>query len=535
MWEWFTDIYQNGGAEMKKNKGRDFFVGWGQADITPDKPVILGGQFYARVSEGIMDPVTATALVVESREGGISDYAVMVSYDLVGVSNELRDAVHRRIKEKIPAFDTNRVFLGATHTHSAPDMRMTPYGMNTISADYRYSLTGKLESQKEKAYGMWPYLDIDGLMPPAEYIEFAAERVARAVSEAWENRESSGIAYGLGHAVIGRNRRISFKDGTSVMYGKADKPEFSHVEGYEDHSVYAMMTYDINSKLTGIIINIACPSQIDEQIYMISADFWHETREELRRKFGKDIYIMPQCAPAGEQSPRVLVGRRAEVRMWHLKGLKNKDKYDGNPPRKEIALKISNTISEIMPYVEKEIDWNPEFRYRQEIVNLPRRMISEDDVKKALADALPYKEQYRKIAEEIEKNPEIRKDLKRRSEITRAYRFMERGERVKMRFELQKEYPDMPVDLHVLRVGETAFATNPFELYLDYAVRIREWSKATQTFLIQKAGCSGTYLPSRRSISYGGYGSAPASTDIGPDGGDKLVEWTVSAINEMFD
>ena len=49
------------------------------------------------------------------------------------------------------------------------------------------------------------------------------------------NRAPSGIAYGLGHAVVGRIRRLTYKDGSSVMYGKAGVPEFRYVEGYEDH------------------------------------------------------------------------------------------------------------------------------------------------------------------------------------------------------------------------------------------------------------------------------------------------------------
>ena len=112
---------------------------------------------------------------------------------------------------------------------------------------------------------------------------------------------------------------------------------------------------------------------------------------------------------------------------------------------------------------------------------------------------------------------------------------MERGERVRKRFEIQKTNPQMPIELHAARIGEVAFATSPFELYLDYAVRIRELSKATQTFLIQKAGCNGTYLPSERSVAHKGYGSVPASTDVGPEGGEMLVDWTVGAINRMWE
>ncbi len=96
-----------------------------------------------------------------------------------------------------------------------------------------------------------------------------------------------------------------------AMYGNAGKPEFRNVEGYEDHSVYAMMTYDRKRNLTGIVVNVLCPSQVSEHICRISADYWHETREELRRRLGDDLYVLAQCAAAGDQSERVMIHRRA--------------------------------------------------------------------------------------------------------------------------------------------------------------------------------------------------------------------------------
>ena len=41
-------------------------LGWGSADLTPDRPAVIAGYSRARVSEGVLDPVTATALVIES-------------------------------------------------------------------------------------------------------------------------------------------------------------------------------------------------------------------------------------------------------------------------------------------------------------------------------------------------------------------------------------------------------------------------------------------------------------------------------------
>jgi len=60
--------------------------------------------------------------------------------------------------------------------------------------------------------------------------------------------------------------------GKSTMYKKTNTADFSNMEGYEDHSVNLLYTWDKESKLTGIIINIACPSQVSEHEFLISAD-----------------------------------------------------------------------------------------------------------------------------------------------------------------------------------------------------------------------------------------------------------------------
>jgi len=56
---------------------------------------------------------------------------------------------------------------------------------------------------------------------------------------------------------------------------------------------------------------------------------------------------------------------------------------------------------------------------------------------------------------------------------------------------------------------------------------------AIQTFIVQLTG-SGSYLPTERSIEGGAYGAVPASTLIGPEGGNELVEETLTIINTMW-
>jgi hypothetical protein len=156
-----------------------------------------------------------------------------------------------------------------------------------------------------------------------------------------------------------------------------------------------------------------------------------------------------------------------------------------------------------------------------------------EDVKSAIKESEEYKKQYEQMLADIAKDPTFKQKNHWYFDITRTYTLTKRGKSVSERFELEKKQPKMPVEVHVLRIGDVAIATNPFELYLDYGMRIKGRSPAVQTFLIQLTG-SGTYLPVARSVAGGSYGAVPASTLIGPEGGQELVEKTLEMINEEF-
>ena len=495
-------------AEESVSRSSGLLIGWGSVDITPDEPVLISGQFHARVSEGIMDPVTATALALESVENGRSQgRVVMVSCDLSTLAECLRDGVREHLRRDLPELDPKAVFFSATHTHSGPYTAVRP----------RYRPGAEVE---EHPYG----IELD-VMSPADYVDFAARRIADAVIEAWNGRRPGGIAFGLGHAVVGRNRLIAYRDGSSRMYGNTDQADFSHVEGYEDHSVNVVATYDGDRKLTGVVVNLACPSQLSEHIHEISADFWHETREELGARLGEELFVLPQHGPAGDQASRVLWGRAAEERMWRLAG---------RTQREEVGVRIADAVTGVLALVEDEVDWNPTLVHRIATVELPRRQISEQDVRDALADAARAQEQFESMLRDLEANPEKKEERRWYRDITRSYRLSQRGARVAERFELQQTQPNLPIEVHVVRLGDVAFATNPFELYLDFGVQMKARSRAVQTFLVQLAG-PGSYVPTERSVAGGAYGAVPASTEVGPEGGRILVDWTVEAINALFE
>ena len=73
--------------------------GWASESITPDKPVAVGGQYHTRISGQVHDPLTATALAIETRDAnGAVDQAVMVSCDLSLIRRQTQEKVRELVK-----------------------------------------------------------------------------------------------------------------------------------------------------------------------------------------------------------------------------------------------------------------------------------------------------------------------------------------------------------------------------------------------------------------------------------------------------
>ena len=90
-------------------------------------------------------------------------------------------------------------------------------------------------------------------------------------------------------------------------------------------------------------------------------------------------------------------------------------------------------------------------------------------------------------------------------------------------------------EIHIVRFGDVAIATNPFELFLNYGNKIRARSKAKQTFLIQLSCGADGYLPTEKAEKGGHYSANVSSGITGHEGGNLLVRSTLEHINKMFE
>ena len=478
-------------------------IGWASRSITPERPVNLWGQFHVRISKGVLDPVTATALSVSSGD----DAFIWVSCDLCAIPMETLAKCREKLKRLAPDFPSEKLVMNATHTHTAPEIT-----------------------------GAWYPPPPPGVMTPAEYNEFLSDRVAEAAAESWKARAPGAVAWGWGHAVAGHNRRAVYFDdltrrpensnppGTKTevnarMYGNTNDPQFSHVEGYVDHGVNVLFTFDAKQALTGAAINLACPSQETEGMDRISADFWHETRAELRKRHGESLFVLPQCAPAGDLSPHLIYNKKAEERMLKLKG---------RTSRQEIAERIAASFDEMLPWAQKELREEAVLRHSVRTIPLERRAISEEEVREARAGIEAIGKAAASPSGDPAKRPYWERDDVRFSRGVRCRRIVER-------YEEQKTEPSLPVELHVIRLGDAAFATNPFELFLDFGLRIVARSPAVQTFLAQlAAGGHGSYLATQKGEAGGGYSACLYCNEVGSAGGQQLVEETLKSMGELW-
>lgn len=481
-------------------------IGWSQVDITPAKPVQLHGQFYERVSERVRDPLSATVLALEGvGVSGAREQAILVSCDLVGIPDGFQARLRQQLAPRMPDFDTQKLWLNATHIHTGPTVQEA-----------------------------WHHTDRPEVSRPADYAAWLLGRLSDGIVAAWQGRTRGSVSWALGHAVVGHNRRVVYADGSAVMYGTTDTPGFLCLEGDEDHAVELLYWWDERQELTGVLINVACPSQIVEHRRFISADYWGAVRLELARRFGRPIRVLAQCSAAGDQSPRDLVRRnRGEPNMYGEEGLP------------ELARRIVDAVQHAYPAAKATACADPTFAHRLRTLGLPKRLVTAEEYQQARgqAEALAAGEPLDSwtkayIVSTLNEGGRpydtvIAQRPQDRTSIEATMRYIAKV--IMERYEAQTLSNLHCMELHVLRIGDIAMVSNPFELYLDYGWRIKAQSVAKQTLVVQLACSTAGYLPTARAVQAGGYSATIGSNQVGPQGGDVLVAESVAAINALWD
>lgn len=489
-----------------------FLVGWAEESLVPEKKVSIPGQFYERISEYVEDPISATAMAVESGD----QQAIFISCDLTGLGSTMVPAVRKKFAAMTDEVDPKKLIINCTHTH-------TSVGYTLHDGDMGKPIMEEFLPEGTHYEELVKPTD-DEFLSKGEALEFLSERIATAAYKAWQAREEALYANAFGRAVVGFCRRVAYDDGTAQMWGDTNTANFDAMEGGNDSGIELLYMFDKEKKLTGVVANIACPSQILEHRSFLSADYWGKVKENLRKEWGDHIYLLALGGAGGDQCPRDLVRwvepetpindpnikrpnvieRVADPSMFDLSGCRRVGK--------RVAHEIIDIFEEL-----GEPKADPIFIHECYVLDLPLRR----------ATITEYNHAVREIEYYFAKHPK-----KAYNYVDKAAIHVQTG--LIARYRYQHTHETVPTEVHILRLGDVAFATNPFELFLDYGNRIKARSYAKQTFITQLC-CGGLgYLPTEKAEKGGHYSAYISSGNVGHEGGDQLVRKSVQEINKLF-
>ncbi|MEA4823835.1 MAG: hypothetical protein VB111_06965 [Clostridiaceae bacterium] len=457
----------------------EYRIGWGTADITPRCPVGLIGQFEQRVAREVGSPLTAVAMAVAA-DGECPTY--WVGCDLLFTPASLVRDTATLLRELLPDFDEEQLILSATHIHTGPYINR-----DAESALIRYTN------------------DDQTLTSPEENRAFTAHRIAAAVVDAYHAMQPSTIRVAVSPIQTGYCRRVTYMDGSAVMYGNVARPDFKAMEYHDGGNTNILYTYDAKGKISGIVANVPCTAQVVEHKEYITSDYWGYTRAYVKARLG-DVPVLGVTASAGDLSPRDLLSAMAQE--------PSNNEEEG---AKDLGERIAQELCELASGA-----WalgGEGYRHLYRTAYLPRwnPTFVEYNRAKTFIEELKKTE-----GEDFEKCPFVGHHVP-------GFAYSEAEVTVR-RFEEDIEY--VPVSIHVVKLGHVVFVTNPFECYIEYADRIKAACPGLHIFDVQLTGDAMGYLATRRAVRGGGYSAMIFNGQCAPEGGDVLVRESVELIRE---
>ena len=490
-------------------------IGWARVDISTDKPIFMQGTPSKRQARGLRDPLISTVLVIDNGK----DCVIFNSWDTCCVFGFMAKRVRAAVAKKCPEIPVRKIIFNATHTHSGPALAMS----------YKDAYT-------------------------TEYRDALVEKISDAIVAAWKSRRPGKIGYGYDFAVIGFSRRpVYFDDvnarplpkghypisaagqgkGFAVLHGNSDDPQFSHMEAAPDTFVNFLFTFDMDGKLTGVVFNAALPSQASLGDTMLSSDYWHNVRCAIREEYGDGVYVLPQCAAAGDLTYRIPYYKKATDRRHRLLYGRT-SAYVGEFDRIRIAEQLMAAFRRTLKWASRELYGDLPIGHISTTIRLKRFNATPEEVAEAK----------RRIAwlEGLRTAPPWPADRAPKNWEARLKRSLQRNKWVAALPAIVRKKPTLTSEFHALRIGDIAFIAERYELYTDFGQRIQARSPFVQTFTIQC--CAGGpddmwttnhYLATARAVANGGYQASvyDNANAPSPEGGQQMVNIAVSMLYRL--
>ena len=327
------------------------------------------------------------------------------------------------------------------------------------------------------------------------FVARAQRAILAAAARAVHNLAAVEIFSGTGQMDrMGWNRRAMFRDGSSRMYSDSTTPGFIGLEGPRDPALPVLCARDAGGAIKVVVVNFATHPNCVEGESFYSADLPGEVRRQLKALLGQKVVVVYLTGAAGNVAPSIL-DPLATPQPWRGEtGLQRSGLYLAGETAKVIA-------SAIHPLK------TPVLRVLQTKLQIPLRPWPKPG---AINDPFPW--------------------LKERPAHQRYY------EAAKAEWPARTAQRNpVPVMVHVLRIGDTAFCTSPAELFVEHGLAIRRQSPARVTFISELTDGYCGYVPTKKAFTRGGYETWPAPTSLlAPSAGPQIIAGTGQLLRQAF-
>ncbi len=236
-------------------------------DVTPEKLLpISGGMGPSEPATETRGRLNVRALVVADDDTTVA----ICSTDFLGFPA----ALGNRVREKVSQIPADNILIGATHTHSAPDM----YGFPDEKGEFTTDL---------------------------EYVAFVVDQLAEAINEAVENLQPAAVRIATGEA----KGKIAYNYYAPQLYDpRCHVMQFLDTEG---RPFITLVNYASHPEVLGPDSGILSPDfvgplydRIEEQgggqaIYMNSAQGGMVTADNRDPEGGRDMRTWEECLRIG--------------------------------------------------------------------------------------------------------------------------------------------------------------------------------------------------------------------------------------------
>ena len=418
-------------------------VGFARIDITTPLGLYMVGYYEPRISDGILDPLLASAVVFDDGERR----AVIMSVDNIGFTGQGLAALREKIAKAIGT-STDAVYLTCTHTHTAPEIKglslVASFGKSTVEESRPDSVTDWVEKRL------------------VDVAKLAADDIAPATLS-FTKAEVKDVSF---------VRRFRLKDGTVTTNPGWQNPEIDCPLGNGDDGASLLIIKRENKAEIGIVHFQVHPDVITGTKY--SADFPKFVRDTYEANIPNSLCMFINGAEGDLNHIDVRLNPDVDC-AWGYE----RSKYMG----KKIAMSLISNYE-----LAKKIDGD-KVRFGSAKVKIKYHKGAPEEIEEALTISKIYNEQGSEAA--IPGLVGMRR-TQMLAKATRIVRLMD-----------MPDYTELTVS--AVAVGDVVFGGIPGEPFSEIGRMFKSGTKFTLALPTSLTnGCAG-YFPAKDAYKQGAY------------------------------